>query len=180
MILLIYWKNSRSNTFLVSCCKIIYRRGDIRIGLNWWTFVTPVKTTNNSGVFQVHWLTQERKTANLSNGKLPLTIKTWKEAFHRNLFNEKEITRLTNISWKEEMQCFLIKDVSSGLTISELCSIAEDMMIRSERKDDLQNNLNYLSECCEKSGLEVNTAKNIVVFRKRGRVTNFGNIMETH
>ena len=42
------------------------------------------------------------KTAKLSNDKL---LKLEKKPF-TGFFNEKEITRLTNISRKEEMQCF--------------------------------------------------------------------------
>ena len=47
------------------------------------------------------------KTPRLSNDKLPLTIKALKKpCIGKFFFHEKEITRLMNISRKEEIQCF--------------------------------------------------------------------------
>ena len=75
----------------------------------------------------------------------------------------------------EDLELFLQDRINCGVEIYDLCLIlllfADDMVIMGRSTEDLQHNLNRLSEYCHKWGLEVNTSKTkTVVFRKRGNI----------
>ena len=59
------------------------------------------------------------------------------------------------------------------------------MVTLGESPEDLQDNLNELYKYCDKFGLEINTAKTKVVFRRRGglrqneRLSLNGTVLET-
>jgi hypothetical protein len=77
----------------------------------------------------------------------------------------------------EDIELFLQENISSGLSLFDLCLIillfADDMVILANSPEDLQASLNKLFEYCSKWGLEVNTDKTkIMVFRNRGPLKN--------
>ena len=75
----------------------------------------------------------------------------------------------------EDLELFLQDNVNNGIDLETitlfLLMFADDMVILAESPMKLQENLNKLSEYCEKWKLHVNIGKTkIVIFRKGGKV----------
>jgi len=75
----------------------------------------------------------------------------------------------------EDLELFLQKDTTSGLSIDDIVLIlllfADDMAIVAKCPEELQSHLNLLHDYCSTWGLKVSTQKTkIMFFRKRGRL----------
>ena len=71
-------------------------------------------------------------------------------------------------------------NVGGGIKLFDVCFtlllFADDMLICGQSPKELQDNLDQLSDYCDKWGLNVNTEKTkIVVFRKRGKLRQYEN-----